>query len=458
MRTSEPDLNWAGEFACDDDRLNAIFRMCQRTVRVGTQEGLMDCPTREQAPYIGDGHPVARWLAMLSGDARHWRYLVREQFRRPGPNGLLRSAVFTGGDQCLIDYSLLAVAGVRDYWRYSGDVSTIREVIEPCRRILAFFDSQVDERELYNFGWQPKRSGLPREQHYDPSRPRLEAGDQNLFIDHPGLGWHNATEAGIDRRGTNAAINALLVLAREALADLEEAVGENDRAQSRRAQARHLARTVEEVFFDPARQVFADGLVEGQLLAQVSQQTNTWAILAGCCDEPTSRRIMQRMLHSDDPKLARSGPYFWTYMYPVLAAMGMHREALEATRKLWGRMIDGGASTLWETFAGDHLDTWCHPWSAAPAEFLLCQILGLPTTSDELNLRPRYDLLKQAVGTIASPSGPISIRWQRAGAGIALRGRLPEGREGEVFAPGGNLLGRVRGEWELRTSLPAQGE
>src|SRR5690606_36003377 len=124
---SEPDLAWEGSFRCDDDRLNAIFDLCARTVRVGTQEGLMDCPTREQAPYVGDGHPVAEWIARLTGDTRHWAYLVREQFGRVADSGLIRSTPFSWRDDTLIDYTLIAILGTRDYLRWTGD----RELVRP---------------------------------------------------------------------------------------------------------------------------------------------------------------------------------------------------------------------------------------------------------------------------------------------------------------------------------------
>ena len=34
---------------------------------IGTQETVIDCPSREQGFYVGDGHPIARWISMVSG-------------------------------------------------------------------------------------------------------------------------------------------------------------------------------------------------------------------------------------------------------------------------------------------------------------------------------------------------------------------------------------------------------
>ena len=105
---------------------------------------------------------------------------------------------------------------------------------------------------------------------------------------------------------------------------------------------------------------------------------------------------------------------FWAYTYAECARLGLHDLALQKTRHLWGRMLDGGATTLWETFLGDDLDTWCHPWSGAPIEFLLTHVLGLPGhdfDENDIVLRPRTDLLPQARGSIWTRLGWFTIEW-----------------------------------------------
>ncbi len=449
MQATEPDLDVQAQFHCNDDALNRIWSLCARTQSVGTQEGLMDCPTREQAFYIGDGHPIARWIAQLTGDARHWRYLVREQFARQAPNGLIRSTPFSGRDDTLIDYTLIAIIGSRDYWRWTGDADAVRDLIEPCRRVLHWFDSHRDARGLFNWQWQgPSGGGQFWEAPYDPDRPVIDFC--NLFIDHPGMGWHNQGEAGIDRHGINAAINALLVQAREAMAELEEAFGSLQRARELRDLAGQLRRAAHAAFFDPARGVYVDG--EG--LTQVSEQTHGWAVQARLCDDDTARKALRQVRNVHDTTIARAGPYFWFYLFPAMCGVGLHAEALRAAYH-WLVMLDGRATTLWETFAGGDSDTACHPWSGAPVEFLLTHIAGLPWTAhagQPVALRPRYDLLDAVEATIIAPAGPIDIAWRTDAAGrVRLHGRLPAGLAATLIAPDGRTLATVAGAWEHTT-------
>lgn len=458
VRASEPDVQWPAAFHSSDPRLDQVWEMCRKTLRVGTQEAMMDCPTREQALYVGDGHLTGRWFAQLTGDCRHWKYLVREQFRRQSPGGLIGGSVFSGTSTTLCDYTLLGVIGTRDYWQFSGDTQTARDLLEPCRRALGWFESRLDGQGLYVSNWAPTKNISHWENVYDPACPRFDGPDDlNLFIDHPGMGWHNVDEAGIDRRGANAAINALIVITRRALADLEDVFGEPARATALRAKADQLANLIAPMFFDAGRQVFIDGVLEGKQLTQVSEQTNTWMIQARCCDRATAVTILRKLLTSDDPTIARNGPYFWAYLFPLLADLGLTDLGIQCARGHWGRMLDGGADTLWETFLGDDKDTWCHPWSGAPVEFCLTGILGLPghdCRPGSVELRPRFDLLAEASGTIVTPLGTMTIGWTKTEAqALTLSGQLPAGVEAAVISPSGATLGKVRDNWTLRVKV-----
>ena len=188
----------------------------------------------------------------------------------------------------------------------------------------------------------------------------------------------------------------------------------------------------------------------------ISQQTNTWCILAGFCSEKESEELARNVFGKNNLDIVRNGPYFWSYALPILARLGMHRTAIDVIRNNWTPMIQNGATTLWETFSGDELDSWCHPWSAAPLEFLLKHILGLDVmTEHTLNfkLRPRFDILNEANGAIMSPAGKINIAWKRNNKSqVEVSGEVPNGAKVDIFSPEGELLGSVSGKWKLSTS------
>ncbi len=457
IRASKPDVTWDAGFRSGDSRLTAVFDMCLLSQRVGTQEAQMDCPSREQASYVGDGMITARWFAQLTGDVRHWRYLVHEQFRRQGENGIIRSSIFSGRSDTLVDYVPLAIIGLRDYYLYTRDIDSVQSLIGPARKSHRFFDRHRSAGGLCTWTYRKDQPMATWENLYDPSQPVFgDSEGLTLFIDHPGMGWHNQQEAGIDRRGINAGLNLLVVIAQRALADLEAAIGNTAAAQALRADADHLAKLAHEAFFDPAASLYRDGVLDDERLEQVSEQTNTFAIAARACDDETARSILLRLLKNDDPDISRNGPYFWAYLFPEMMRLGLHDIALDHARAKWGEMIDGGASTLWETFLGDDLDTWCHPWAGAPIDFVLNGLLGLPSAAfDDKNvtLRPRYDLLADAEGSIHTRHGRFEIAWKREGDRAVLRGAVPAGLRASIIRPDGSSIVRVNGEWKTFIDL-----
>jgi hypothetical protein len=261
------------------------------------------------------------------------------------------------------------------------------------------------------------------------------------------MGWHNIHEAGIDRRGTNCAINALLVQTKRAMAELESLGGDHSLAAALRQSAEAIAKRIREVFFDSSKHLFVDGMVDGDRLSQFSEQTNTWSVAARACDDETARTALRTVVATDDPSIARCGSYFWTYLYPQLTRLGLADLALRKTTELWGRMIDSGATLLWETFAGDDLDSWCHPWSGAPIEFLLTHLAGLPwrrPAGGPLQLRPRYDLLARCSASMISGAGELAIRWERRDGQVELHATLPRGVEAELISVEGKVVGTTR--------------
>jgi hypothetical protein len=165
---------------------------------------------------------------------------------------------------------------------------------------------------------------------------------------------------------------------------------------------------------------------------------------------------MRKMLDPADSQIARNGPYFWTYTFAQLQRLGMVDLGLQAAEQLWKPMLDAGATTLWETFLGDDLDSYCHPWSGAPVEFLLTAVAGLPAwacATQRVELRPQYNLVDRMSAKIATSAGMIEIAWQPIADGrYSLRGELPAGVQGVLHDPHGVPVGVMSGAWEYKVA------
>lgn len=451
--STEPRLNWLDDLETSDPIIDAIFKISQRTIRIGTQEALMDCPTREQAAYVGDGLPVALWIMRLTGDARYFKDLVIEQFRRQSASGLIRSTPFSWRDDTLIDYNLIAIMGTWDYLNLTNDKQTIKTILPAARKLLSWFTDQLAQNNgLLRWQWNRERAGGEHENRFDPTRPKITS--INLFIDHAGMGWHNVDDAGIDRRGTNAALHAFLCLALEAMAKIESHMGNASHASQYQSYVTALIKKCSRHFYDRKQNCFIDGVLDGQPLSQVSEQTNTLAVLAGWCHNEQARNLLQRLLTQEDKSVARNGYYFWLYTFAALKQLDMVPLAMTLMRQHWQAVINAQSTTVWETMAGDHLDSHCHPWSCAPASMLLTDILGLGgLESASPTLTPRYDLLNHASGSMHTPHGLTHITWQTLDDTVQLNGQLPKGITANLIAPDGQHLAQISNHWQLQIPI-----
>jgi alpha-L-rhamnosidase len=96
----------------------------------------------------------------------------------------------------------------------------------------------------------------------------------------------------------------------------------------------------------------------------------------------------------------------------------MHAEMLDHVSKRWKTMLDRDATTWWETFSGDHLDSFCHPWSSVPAHIALSEILGIKPGSPGFataRVKPLTHLIRSASGTVTTPRGSIHVSWENHG-------------------------------------------
>jgi hypothetical protein len=334
----------------DDPALQAVVDLCVRTLQVGVQEHLIDCPTREQAQYFGDGLFIAQSLLEGFGDRRYLEWyldcFLHVPFRADGQI----SCVYPGNHKVLLDYSLIPLIGQSVYREATGGFYRPEVTLEKGLRLKEWYDARRTPDGLVYV-----------------SPEECQRQDLVNFIDHAGLGWHNFPHPGIDREGVSAPLNMFYFAFTRTLAQLADAVG-SDAAEPLHRQAGELGDTLRSTFFDGT--VFHDAIRDGVLSRDTSWQTNGLAVYLDLLQGSEARKAMQAMIEGYD-RLCRCSPYFHFFFLPALRKAGLEADARALIVREWGPMVAAGATTTWEGFAGDELDSLCHPWSTAPYLFML---------------------------------------------------------------------------------------
>jgi hypothetical protein len=216
--------------------------------------------------------------------------------------------------------------------------------------LKAWYDARLDETGLVSFDYETY----------------AERGLRN-FIDHPGIGWHNFPHPGIEREGVSCPLNVFYYVYVRTLSEIAAYLGRDDAGILVR-EAQHLAGAIVSTFYDGL--VFHDAVKDGALSRGTSWQTNALAVYAGLITGDEATRALRTMLAGYD-HLCRCSPYFYFYLLPALRKAGLVEEAIALIKREWGKMLARDATTTWESFAGDALDSLCHPWSTAPFLFVL---------------------------------------------------------------------------------------
>ena len=343
-------LECRAEFTTEDETLRRVFDLCRRTLEVGVQEHLIDCPTREQAQYWGDALFIAESLWVGFDDRRYLELYLDGFVHAPLTEEGQVFACYPGGVAALVDYSLIPLLGQRFHHDKTGRYFRPAETLDKALRLKVWYDARLDADGLIDFDFAEYK----------------EKGYIN-FIDHPGIGWHNFPHVGIDREGASCPLNTFYYGFLTILAEMAAAKGRAE-AGALASEAARLRDAVRRVFYDG--EVLHDAAREGALSEGTSWQTNGLAVFLGVIDGEAATRCMRAMLDGYD-RLCRCSPYFHFYFLPALRMAGLEAEAVELIKREWRPMLDGDATTTWEGFLGDERDTLCHPWSTAPFMFLL---------------------------------------------------------------------------------------
>ncbi len=355
-----------GNFTSDDATLNSVFDISKATVRLCSNDSLMDTPWREKAQWLGDSALVTLpAVHSCFGDTALPAKFLLQAGQHQFPTGLLanvsnfnsmaRSKTWT---KTIPDYSLWWIGALLDQFLYSGDISLLHRLYPQVLRILdAHLDYLNDQMLIENMPYW-------------------------VFID-----W-----ADVEKRGICTTYNAIFYRALECIQQMADFKGDTYTANLARDLRDAMRAVFHDMLFDASRGCFADANIDGTLSEKISEHGNMCPIWAGLCEIGQSRELVKTVFEGAGDRhnltFAEAQPFFMAVVLPALTRAGRMDLALELIRARWGRrMLDAGATSVFEcwqengrwtsgAFSGI-LNSHSHAWSACPADFLIRHLLGL---------------------------------------------------------------------------------
>lgn len=373
----------SGLARCSDERVNEILEVSKYTLRINTSYHYEDCPWREQALWIFDMRVMAMINYYFFGNPEIVAKNIRQCFALQNADGSLNSTGPKKNTCYHLDFCMHLVSAVREYYNYSGDVDTVRDLIAYIERLEAFILSFKDENDILDSGPVGKY-GAP-------------------FLD-----WSSE----IDKLGKSVILNA--VFARY-LGDLEAVYEICGKSGGRLGELRESNRqAVNGLLYDEGRGLYRDSYFEGRASENYSMQGNMAAVYGGFVGDDQIAGLLERI--SDESEFPPPyAPSFYLIIFDALARAGRPDEIMAHIKRYWGAMLERGAKTWWEVFDPDsagwsyphpflgNVPTYemdwipvstCHGWSGAAAVALPRYILGVDLmglADNKIEVRPRFE-------------------------------------------------------------------
>ncbi len=395
-------VDFAGQFECDDEQLNLLWRKCARTLLINMRDTFMDCPERERAPWWGD-IVVQLGQTFYAFDERAHQ-LTRKSLRElaawqredgtlftPCPAGLVRGEL---PDQ------MLASVGFYGAWTYAffaDDFDTLRLVYPAMKRYLEVW--KQDENGI----------GIVREGDWF-------WGDWGVNID----------QAVIQNSWLMLALRAAILTAQKC----DDAAGEANFS----ARAERLKAGFHDAFWN-GRAYQSDYCPD-----ESDDRAQALAVLSGLAAPATFPQLRQ-LLRSQ----RFASPYMEKYVLESLFVLEAPQLALDRMRERFGPMIEAPNSTLWEHWKGES-GSLNHSWSGGALTLLSAKVAGITPLEagwTRFQVRPQTGDLNRIYCRVPTRNGFIETRWERNGNSASFEISVPLHciAEVELQSPFGNQSG-----------------
>lgn len=392
-------------FDSNDEIMNRIWKVAGDTLSMCSEL------------FFTDGAKRDRWI--WSGDA--YQSYFMNQYYYFDPEISKRTILALRGNEdisqhlnTIVDYSVLWVISVYQYYMMTGDKGFLKEIYGKVMKMMEFLEGQLDEH-----GFLVGREG------------------DWIFID-----WSED----MDKCGALAAEQMLLYQCYQTVRICGLTVEGKDNGYGGRAE--QLKQAVMEYFWDEEKGAFIDSFASGR--RHITRHANIFAVLFGVADKCQINKIIKNVLMNPEITAIKT-PYFQFYELDVLAQLGFMDKVTEKLRTYWGGMLEEGAVTFWEEYTpGQSQDekysmygdpygkSLCHAWGAAPIYLMGRYMAGVYPLSPGYErfaispyLRPFEEVRFQipvCSGSvwIEKKDNKITIKTDRTGGCLIWQGRETE--------------------------------
>ena len=351
------------QFDSSNTILNKVWEICKNGVKYGSQDGFLDCPSREKGQYLGDATVTGHSHIYLSGDLRLYKKGIKDfalsTFISPGMMAVAPGSYM----QEIADYSMQWPMQLLNYYQHSGDKEFLMEMYPVAEKLLEYYqqyqreDGLLEEVKEWNLVDWPEnlRDG------YDFELTKLV-----------GSGCHNVINAFYC--GMVKAINDIRDILEIEYVDIFQ----------------ELKSSFINVFYTDRRKLFIDA----ENSTHSALHSNILPLFFNLAPKEAENIIVDLI----KKKGLSCGVYMSYFVLKALAEVEEYQLIFDLITSddehSWGNMVNEGATTCFEAWGKDQKwnTSLCHAWASAPISVLIEDIIGLKPAKpgwEEINFSPQ---------------------------------------------------------------------
>lgn len=319
--------------------LKDIWKICSNGVKYGSQEAILDCPTREKGLYLGDFTVSGLSRMYLTEDTEYYKKILYDfsATKRVCPG--IMAVANCSFMQEIADCSLQYPMQILNYYNYTKDKETVIDLYPTVCAILDYF--KKFERE----------DGLLENVHEKNNIVDWPANLRDDYDAHIALKTY-----GIDCHNV---LNAFYIGALKAVDRLREIIGIDEKSDAELKKKAFI-----NAFYNKETKLFCDT----EKLTHSALHSNALSLCFGIATEEMYEDIKSFIMK----KGLSCGVQFAYFVLKGLGRIGAYEDELallvNETEHSWVNMLKEGATTCFEAWgkAQKWNTSLCHPWASAP--------------------------------------------------------------------------------------------
>ncbi len=398
-----------GWFSCSDEMLNTVWEMGKYTLKLNKHQEYESCPRNEMLFFAGDGQIDALVDAYTFGNCDMLKTSLSLNHEESAA-GIARLDKF---DRTVWqwDYFAWRIICIYDYFRYTKDLDFLKAHYAQAVKNILWLTERMNGKNLLF------------------QTPAFHSTSSCTLIQ---VDWACSTH----RLGENAYINCMLYKGLICMAELASVMND-DRSDEWQKLADKVKEAINTHLWSDEKLAYVDRFTD-----YIAQDSNALAVLFGVADKKKAPSVLnsmkERLWSPYGSQMAdkhlngilRGGsttvsPMMSTHEAEAHFMYGKAEDGLELVRRVWGAMLQKGATTCWEFDPNNSDERWehsvCHAWSAGCTYLLSAFVAGIRIEAkNKITFSPRPCDINCGKCVVPTPYGLIAVSWENNEYKIAL--------------------------------------